>query len=124
MRGDRTGCGRAVSPVKGCSATERQNDGLFRKPTFSGSLGEWRLSPKRLCPALHRKRAPSGSNLRILGEGKSILHVDSKIADRILDFAMALYLNIAPCTLERHVEDVRLKPRTRSVSGTARPRPR
>lgn len=48
-----------------------------------------RLFPKRPCPALHRKRALSGSDLRILGEGKSILHVDPKVADRIFDLAVA-----------------------------------
>ena len=47
------------------------------------------LSPKRPYPALHRKRAPSGLDLRILGEGESILHVDSQVANRILDLAMA-----------------------------------
>lgn len=50
---------------------------------------EWQFCPKRPCPAPHRERAPLGSNLGILGEGKSILHVDSKVADRIFDLAMA-----------------------------------
>ncbi len=35
------------------------------------------------------ERAPLGSNLGILGECKSILHVDSKVANRILDLAKA-----------------------------------
>jgi len=47
-----------------------------------------RLS-QRPWPTLHRKRAPSGLDLGIFGEGESILHVDSEIADRIFDLAMA-----------------------------------
>ena len=47
-----------------------------------------RLS-QRPWPTLHRKRPPSGLDLGIFGEGESILHVDSEIADRIFDLAMA-----------------------------------
>jgi hypothetical protein len=39
--------------------------------------------------APRREQGANGSDLGILGEGKSILHVNSKVADSVLDLAGA-----------------------------------
>ena len=39
--------------------------------------------------APRQQRGANGSDLGILSEGKSILHINSEVSDRILDLAMA-----------------------------------
>ena len=35
------------------------------------------------------ERGTDGSNLSVLGKGKSVFHIDPQIADRVFDLAMA-----------------------------------
>lgn len=63
------------------SAYAKSGRSLLRFPTAGKSQAPVSGSPP--------VRAPSGSDLGILGEGEGILHVDSKVADRILDLAVA-----------------------------------
>ena len=66
------------------------HEGCFRlKPTFGGLNlnGSFVPGPSKLAP--RQQRGANGSDLGILGEGKSILNVNSEVADRILDLAMA-----------------------------------
>lgn len=39
--------------------------------------------------APRQQRGANGSDLGVFGEGKGILHVNSKLADRVLDLAVA-----------------------------------
>lgn len=58
--------------------------------------------------APHHQRGANGLNLGILGEGKSILYVNSKVADRIVDLAMTEQdLDSAQVT-SRPIDDRRL----------------
>lgn len=45
------------------------------------------------CPSarawLARARAPVGSDLSVFGKGKRVLHIDSEIAHRVLNLAVA-----------------------------------
>lgn len=50
-------------------------------PQIEGE-GRSKLAPRQ-------QRGANGSDLGILSEGKGILHVNSEVADRILDLAMA-----------------------------------
>lgn len=48
---------------------------------------------RRVCPSarawLARARAPVGSDLSVFGKGKRVLHIDSEIAHRVLNLAVA-----------------------------------
>jgi hypothetical protein len=50
-------------------------------------MAEMSPGPSKLAP--RQQRGANGSDLSILGEGKSFLHVNSEVSDRILDLAMA-----------------------------------
>lgn len=63
--------------------------GVGYEPTIFDRERERRVCPRRCKVGPSRERGAEGSNLSVFGKGKCVFHINSEIAHRVLDLAMA-----------------------------------